>query len=67
MHKVGYCVKCHFDVFPHVAAGKAKHKHRKSFVEKCLPKAIDENGNIKPAFECERDDLKMAMASISGF
>ena len=67
VHKVGYCVKCHYDVFPSVFANRAKNKHRRSFVRNCLPKAIDENGNIKPAFQCTGKDKKKAMASISGF
>jgi len=67
VHKVGYCVKCDYDVFPSRDAAKANNKHRKSFVERCLPKAIDEKGNIKPAFQCDPKDSKLASASIAGF
>ena len=67
VHKVGYCVKCDFDVFPNIGAGRAKEEHRISFVTKCLPKAIDKEGNIKPAFRCSGRDMKYATASISGF
>ena len=66
VHKVGYCVKCHFNVFPW-AAGAVKEEQRTSFVTKCLPKAIDKEGNIEPTFRCTGEDMKMAMASISGF
>ena len=67
VHKVGYCVKCDFNVFPSDQTTKAKEKHCRSFVEKCLPKAIDKKGNIKPAIRCSGRDMKMATASISGF
>ena len=67
VHKVGYCVKCHYNVFPSDDATKANNRHRKSFVESCLPKAIDEKGNIKPAFQCDPKDSKLASASIAGF
>jgi len=39
VHKVGYCVKCDYDVFPSSNAGNAEAKHRESFVNRCLPKA----------------------------
>lgn len=67
VHKVGYCVKCHYSVFGSMFARKAKTKHRKSFVKRCLPKAIDQNGNVKPAFQCDPENLKFAKASIVGF
>ena len=81
VHKVGYCVKCveerkrkgktyykDFNVFPETWASAANSAHRKSFVNDCLPKAIDKKGNIRRAFECtDPEDLKMAVASISAF
>ena len=67
VHKVGYCVKCHFNVFRTIYAALATKKERISFVQKCLPKAVDEKGNIKPAFQCTGEDKKKAMASISAF
>ena len=41
--------------------------HRRSFVKKCLPEAIDKNGNIKPEFRCSESDKKLALATLSAF
>ena len=65
--KIGVCVKCNYDVFPSEKAKDAKEKHKKSFVTKCLPTAIDAKGAVKVAFRCTGDDKKLAEASIAGF
>lgn len=67
VHKVGYCIRCHYNVFPSIRAHDAKDHDRTAFVQKCLPKAIDANGNIRPRFRCTGNDMKRAKASVSGF
>ena len=66
VHKVGYCVKCHFNAFVGNAE-KVTRKMREEFVKKCLPKAIDEKGDIKSAFRCTGANMEKAKASIAGF
>ena len=65
--KVGVCVKCDYDVFPSDKAKAATEKHKKSFVDTCLPKAVDAKGAVKAAFRCTGGDKKLAEASIAGF
>ena len=65
--KVGVCVKCDYNVFPSDKAKDAKDEHKKSFVTKCLPTAIDAKGAVKAASRCTGDDKKFAEASIAGF
>ena len=67
VHKVAYCIKCHYDVFPSTLASSVTDEHRKAFVTKCIPMAIDNQGNIKPGSRCTGDDLTRAGASIAGF
>ena len=67
VHKVAYCIKCHYDVFPHKAAISVTNTHRQAFVKNCVPGAIDSQGNIKPSSRCTGDDLKRAQASVAGF
>ena len=65
--KVGVCVKCDYNVFPSITSSDAKDEHKKSFVTKCLPKAIDAKGTVKAGFRCTGDDKKYADASVAGF
>lgn len=67
VHKVGYCVKCHYNVFASRWTDRSSHRHRKAFVYNCLPRAFNKQGKLKPGFECSGDDMKLAQASISGF
>ena len=70
MHKVGYCVKCHYKVFSSEAAAKITDPERDAFVKKCLPEALPGNiafSNMQEKFQCTGDDKKYAEASISGF
>ena len=65
--KVGVCVKCDYDVFPSYQATAARDQHKKSFVETCLPRALDANGVVKAAFRCTGGDKKYADAALTGF
>jgi hypothetical protein len=65
--KVGVCVKCDYDVYPSTLAKRATDEHRKSFVNTCLPKAIDAKGAVKAGFRCTGGDKTYADASVAGF
>ena len=65
--KVGVCVKCNYNVFPSIQAGYANDHHKKSFVNTCLPKAIDAKGAVKRGFRCTGNDKKYSDASVAGF
>ena len=67
VHKAGYCIKCNYKPFPHRFAKYTKLKHRKNFVNKCLPRAIDKAGKIKKEFRCTGQDMEYAKAAIAGF
>merc|ERR1719310_2722111 len=65
--KVGLCVKCNYDVFPHVKTKHQRDEHKLSFLNTCLPAAIDANGAVKSGFKCTGDDDKRAKAVLAGF
>ena len=65
--QLGVCVKCNYDVFPHIKAIKANANHQWSFVNNCLLKAIDANGKIKVAFRCSGGDKTYSVGTVAGF
>ena len=68
VYKTGVCVKCDYDVFEVKFAAQATIKHRESFVNTCLPKAINNTtGELNVDFLCSETDLRYAEASIAGF
>lgn len=68
VYKTGVCVKCDYDVFKTILAHQATIKHRESFVNTCLPKAINNTtGELNVDFLCSGSDLEAAEASIAGF
>jgi len=70
VYKVGYCVRCHYNVFPSIWTQlmSKDHRERKDFVNKCLPRAVDKKtGRVKPAFRCTGDDLKKAQGAIAAY
>ena len=53
---MGTCVRCNYNVFPSIFSTKAEDKHKESFVNTCLPRALDANGVVKAAFRCTGGD-----------
>ena len=67
VHKMGFCVDCREKIFPNRAVGYMTEESQKDFLNKCLPKAIDDKGAIKDAYKCTGKDKILAEASIAGF
>ena len=69
VYKTGVCVKCHYDVFPNKLARETNDTHRISFVEKCLPKAVNQTtGGLKTEFLCsDSKDASWAEATLTAF
>ena len=65
--KVGYCIKCDYEVFTDIRASKATAEQRSSFLNTCIPKALDPDGAIKPNFRCNWVDQKRTDAVLAAF
>lgn len=69
VYKTAICVKCDYKVFPHTRSKDTNETHRISFVDKCLPKAVNKNTEeVEKNFLCsDSKDASFAEATVTAY
>lgn len=65
--QVTWCIKCDTDMFASDDESTVTKSEKERFLKECVPKAVNDDGSIKPQFACSGQDKKFAEIYTSAF